>query len=196
MWVLCQTLSNMLWRFSNLNALPVPLLRQVYFGPIFCAQASQTVTFSWKLASGGSLNPFYNLRSPFWSTLGASGSLFELPGALKPRKTIKNQRKTMVFEVSTKPHLEVFCALFGRPRPPFGCPKAARRLPKGTQSPPQTPQELPLEAHFEVFWLTPDNWGGEGAIPEPSRYPRSLRGYPPGRKWPQKDALGHLKTST
>ena len=48
--------------------------------------------------------------------------------------------KTMVVEVSTKQFLEVFCALFGRPGPPFGCPKAARSFPKDAQSPPQAPQ--------------------------------------------------------
>ena len=60
------------------------------------------------------------------------GALFELPGAPRPRKTMFFLSKTMVFEVSTKPLLEVFCVLFGRPGPPFGCPKAARRLPMGT----------------------------------------------------------------
>ena len=66
--------------------------------------------------------------------------------------------KTIVFEVSTKPLLEVFCALFGRPGPPFRCPRAARRLPRGArrlprgaQSPPQTPQELSLDVHSDVF---------------------------------------------
>ena len=70
----------------------------------------------------------------------SSGSLFELLGAPRPQKTMFFLSKTMVFEVSTKPLLEVFCALFGHPRPPFGHPKAARSFPKDAQSSPQAPQ--------------------------------------------------------
>ena len=52
----------------------------------------------------------------------------------RPPKTMFSLIKTRGFEVSTKPLLEVFCAIFGRLGSPFGCPKAGTRFPKGTQS--------------------------------------------------------------
>ena len=46
---LVETLSKMLSSFSNINALPVPMLRQVPLDLESDAQASIIVTFSWKL---------------------------------------------------------------------------------------------------------------------------------------------------
>ena len=58
----------------------------------------------------------------------------------RPPKTMFSLIKTRVFEVSTKPLLEVFCVLFGHPGSPFGYPKAARSFPKDTQSLQKAPQ--------------------------------------------------------
>ena len=87
-----------------------------------------------------SLGAFLNPLGRFSASLGCLGYHFVWFGAPGPRKTMFFQSKTVVFEVSTKPLLEIFCALFGRRGPPFACPKAAIRLPKGIQSPPQTPK--------------------------------------------------------
>ena len=111
----------------------------------------------------------------------------------RPPKTMFSLIKTSVFEISTKPLLEVFCAIFGHPGSPFGYPKAARSFPKDTQGPPRIlkwrPKSMknPLRAPLEHLWrprgapnlkMTPKSTQNHS-----KRYPKSLQkafSHPPG----------------
>ena len=90
-----------------------------------------------------------------------SGSLFELLGAPRHPKTMFFLSKTMIFEVSTKPLLEVFCALFEAPGLHLGAqrlPEASQRTPKAPHRPPKDTKKMtksmknPLRAPPEHLW--------------------------------------------
>ena len=123
-------------------------------------------------------------RSPKTSHMRSSRSLFELLGAPGPPKTMFSLSKTMVFKVSTKPLLEVFCALFGHPRPPFGHPKAAISFPKDAQSSPQAPQGH--QKDDKIYEKSTPGPSGAPLAPKRSpkhqnyskRYPKSLQKVP------------------
>ena len=103
----------------------------------------------------------------------------------RPPKTMFSLIKTSVFEISTKPLLEVFWAIFGRLGSPFGTqrlPEASQRTPKASNRPPRIPKCRPKSMKTPLRAL-PEHLCQPKGPPNPKITPKGTQNH--SRRYPK-----------